>query len=177
MYICFKIVAGAGEIGPEKGLREGGVTCARYALPGWTREAQEQTRFSSVLPQTCMCLLQESSPNLPKAAHLCKAEAGISYGLAYISHHCTCSTPACLHGVTSTAQSQWLEPRHIPPRQMTTIEKKIAVSFSTDFVWCKSRRRVLPPAGSLLPRAELCHRASLYTQPFADGGPSGSLSR
>lgn len=41
MYICFKIVAGAGEIGPEKGLREGGgdmcLICLASVDEGGTR--------------------------------------------------------------------------------------------------------------------------------------------
>lgn len=71
-------------------------------MPGRTREAREQTRLSGVPPQMYMCLLQESSPNLPKAAHLSKAELSMSYGLACASHHHGCLMPALLHGLTSS---------------------------------------------------------------------------
>lgn len=114
-----------------------GVTCSSMYLARVAREAQEYTRarFSGVPPQTYMHLLQESFPKLPKAAQLCKAE------IIWTSHHHTCSMPACLQGLTSSAhclrqrplhqaksyrsgEDVQSQPRCIPPRQMTTIKKK-----------------------------------------------------
>lgn len=67
-------------------------------------------------------------------------------------------------GFGEDTQSVSLEPRHIPPRQMTTTEKKkikIAVSFYTDFVWIKSGHRALPPVGPSIPgQSSVYHHAS-----------------
>lgn len=56
---------------------------------------------------------------------------------------------------------------------MTTVKRKIAVSFQPDFIWFMSRHQVLPPARSLRGAQSPWGRAlspgmSLYTQAFAD---------
>lgn len=110
---------------------------------------------------------RKALPNLPKAAHLCKAEVSASHGLAYTSHHHTHSVPARLQGLTSNAhclrqrplqqaksycfgEDIQTEPRCIPPSQKTTIKKKMLFSSWADFGFNQGT------AGSLHPKAKLC---------------------
>lgn len=81
MYICFKIVAGTGVTGPRYWKRADMCSMLLTRMDG---KAQEQMSFSDI------CLLWESSPDLPKAAALSKAEDSISCGLAGISCHHVC---------------------------------------------------------------------------------------
>lgn len=59
--------------------------------------------------------MQESSPNLPKAAHLSKGELSISYGLACTSHHHRCSMLVLLHRLTSSTSTSGRD-LHTKPR-------------------------------------------------------------